>query len=294
MARAWEFSINIHMPLNIGPFSSTTGFFSLFGRRPSQENVVSNLFTNTGQALQTRENFLHMLEKWATASSLQNLWLVHFDFPSTLNDQVLSEFDEQHSYALTGNVDSVKQQIESRAKSRATGMMLAQGIQLPGERSKGDWLDLPNPTNGMLPGPVQSGVRSIDRLRIEFLETNLSTVDNLMRPWMQLTSHTGYMARPSTDPYFDVRQSIYVFQLARGGHGNSVSLLNLLGLGGTDQGLVARKVWIFQDAAPTEVDQQTYVYQTEDSGLTRRRVDFSFNRYFVHVPNSTIDFSQNR
>lgn len=282
------------MAFNIGPFSSTTGFFSLFGNRPNQDNVISNLFTNTGQPLPTRENFLVMLEKWASAVSMQDLWLVHMDFPTILNDRILSEWDEQHSHALPNNIDAAKAEVNRTSVTKATGMMLAQGVQIPGESTGAEFLSPYAPMNGMLHGPVSDGSRQLDKLRIEFLETNLSVVDSVMRQWLQLAAHTGYLARSSTDPYFGIRQSIYIFHLARGGHSKGASLLNLLGIGGTDQGLVARKIFIFHDCAPTMVDPQQYVYQEAGAGITRRRVEFSYSRYYQHIPNSTIDFSRGR
>jgi hypothetical protein len=88
------------------------------------------------------------------------------------------------------------------------GCLFAQGVQIPGESYT------INPEGLQQSGYIRSflggGRDTFQSLDISFLETNVSFVDNVIRPWVIATSHLGMIARSGESNY---RCNISVYKL---------------------------------------------------------------------------------
>ena len=77
---------------------------------------------------------------------------------------------------------------------RTIGCAFAQTVSIPQEQNA---INKIGPTNrGFLKAPILEQRQQFASLNIEFLETSLSFVDFLIRPWVVISSHMGYVARP--------------------------------------------------------------------------------------------------
>lgn len=96
----------------------------------------------------------------------------------------------------------------ARDYQQTKGCLFAQAVQIPGEST------IANPegiqTNGFIRTFSGGGRNSFPALQISFLETNVSFVDNVLRPWTVATAHLGLLARDGEANY---RGIITVYKL---------------------------------------------------------------------------------
>lgn len=87
----------------------------------------------------------------------------------------------------------------ARDYQQTKGCLFAQGVMLPGESS------IANPegiqTNGFIRTYSGGGRNPFPALQVSFLETNISFVDNVIRPWTIATAHLGLLARSGSENY---------------------------------------------------------------------------------------------
>lgn len=224
--------------------------------------------------LNYRDHFLRMLETWSGSIPLQFQWLVLIErFPTALYSDLLQQLEpgkdgEKKGWNIKKNVGVST----SYANQRIAGCIFAQGLDIPGEQLTG--LDYVHAEGSGKRGFV-GGLKGGDRvpyapLTMEFLETNTSFADFVIRPWILLSSHLGLVARPDDnelegrlDPQ-NVKTNITVIQLAKTYQKRST---------------VPRKTFRFYNCVPFSLNNSNLPYDNTD--VKRYDVQWRFSDYSV-------------
>lgn len=246
---------------------------------------ASNLFYNNliqwnGVPASPRQHFLDFLEHWETSIPLQSLWMVFFDIPLVVQEASLKGWGEHHINMPWG-VNKIRGKLTDGTGSMYTGYgcALAQTVGIPVEQMT---IDTTGPVNrGFLKAPIIQQRQAFAALNIEFLETNLSFNDFVLRPWIIIASHQGLVARQN--PKERITTDIFVVNLARAGtkmewNENSQDYNNT-------RGFQPRKIWLFKDCIPVNVGQERYSYTTSTQ-VDRRDTEWNFRKYQVITPDS--------
>ena len=265
---------------------------------------VNNIATNVGSWGQTpiapRESFFNFLERWETSIPLQSLWMVFFDIPGFVkrNDGVRSIDSEMQNWGeyvvargggknfSTGTAR--KRLLKEGNIGYKTGIAFATSINIPGESSE---IGSIGPNNrGFLRDPIMQQRTQLQPISVNFLETNMSFVDHLIRPWLILSTHMGFVARKSAlSNYGGLATTITAIQFAKMGTMHRDLRDSTLGTYGPNiKGMEPRKIFIFKDAVPVKVDNQDMSYGI-DNDLQKRAVEFQYRRYQVFFPDQVLD-----
>ena len=163
-------------------------------------DVYSNIGTWDKSPITPRQNFLEFLSNWVTSIPLQSLWMVMFPIPLKVSDKMLKDYGEyviKPGGSTTNDVWSVTRargmsnSLEANKGSKM-GCAFATSINIPGETAEINQIGFDN--GGRLRDPIMSYRSPLQALSISFLETNLSFIDHLIRPWVVLASHRGFAA----------------------------------------------------------------------------------------------------
>lgn len=268
----------------------------LGGDKNAANSIISNFITTSDSPFNVREHFFDVLQSWECSMPLNSMWLVYFTVPEIVRDEVMGAWGEhivqlqargETTDELEGGINLARRRfIENDQFTKTLGCALAQGLQLPQEQINTDHVGIPN-SRGFLPTPVITQRQRFASLNIEFLETNVSFVDFLLRPWAVLGSHFGSVARKATP----ITTDVMVINLARAGVNLSINPSSgREEKGGSDtgdlvnnRGFIPRKIWFFQGAQPINVDSQRHSYSS-DADVDRRTVEWLFKRYQIYMP----------
>jgi hypothetical protein len=144
------------------------------------------------------------------------------------------------------------------------GCMFAQSVNIPGEQNLYTVQGLNY--NGFIRAKLGQGRQDFSNLQITFYESNVSFVDNVLRPWTIMTGHLGMVQRPDK-PY---KTKLIVYRLGR----NKKSNLENPGL----NTLEVTQAYSFFGVCPMEVRDYELNYTAQSSPI-RREVQFSFDWY---------------
>jgi hypothetical protein len=146
---------------------------------------------------------------------------------------------------------------------KSQGCLFAQAVEIPGEATSTNPEGLQ--TNGFIRSVVGGGREIFEQLKIVFLETNTSFVDNVIRPWVIATSHLGLIARSGDDNY---RTDATVFKL-----------------GNTEKGPVLLQKYNFFGVCPINVSGMEFNYSPSNSPINRNA---TFLYHYYTTEGSTI------
>lgn len=206
-----------------------------------------------------RNYFLQQLESWISSPAHATQWIVLFDsFPKTIKGEVLRELEGSRGSKDAWNVPY--KQLTNYFLHKTIGCVFAQGFDIPKE---GVSTSIPASKRGFRAYPVAENRIAHDRMYLDFLETNVSFVDGLLRPWVALVAHKGLVARPVEE---SIKTNMTVIQYAK-----------------TNQYLspIARKMWFFYDVVPTNIPRTHYDYKNNEIEI-RSGVEFVFSKYEVY------------
>jgi hypothetical protein len=116
-----------------------------------------------------------------------------------------------------------------------------------------------------LPG-VLGGARNTEppTLVLDFLETNTSFIDFVIRPWVILGSHFGMVARPGDRNGLrdakNMKVNMTILNYTR-------TLQNI--------SMIPRKAWTFYNCMPFNVAEQNFEYETEQKTVYSTRWTYS-------------------
>jgi hypothetical protein len=212
-----------------------------------------------------RDYFLTQMESWVTALPLRTQWVLFFDtFPAGINSSLIQSLEPTDGNKLNFNVSKAKNILTSYPLQGVVGCIFAQGISIPTENLIADSANLDN-NRGFIKGTILRDRDSFaaNPLTVEFRETNTSFVDLVLRPWLMLASHAGYVARKKTDPKY-CKANITIIQYTR-----SYQKLSQ----------VPRKIWQFYNCVPLNIAVRNLTYDTE--AMEKYDVSFAYDSYGV-------------
>ena len=224
----------------------------------TETNILGNI--PSIPLISNRNYFLQQLESWMSTPASTTQWIVLFeDFPKLLKQEVLQELEYTTGDKISWNIPY--ERLTNIAYQKVIGCVFCQGMELPQDRIS---INNAETISRSFIGTPTSGTRQgFAPLKLDFLETNLSFVDLILRPWVILTAHKGLVARPKDE---SIKTNITIIEYAK-----------------TNQYLsqVPRKVWNFYDVAPISISQTSHGYSEENTEI-RKGIEFLYSRYTVH------------
>ena len=216
-----------------------------------------------------RESFFELLKDFSTFPASQNLFLVKlYNLPEALTD------DNQKKLGITLNSQSINK-AKSVYEKYITGneyMYLANGVDLTTEKLGVENRGGEYP-NGLLPvGPFMDQKQYPDNdLDIQFSETNISFVDTIIRPWIQLYSVHGNFSD------LDLTTNIDIFFIAK----EQLTTRKTSSSGGAP---VVRKIYKYRDCIPYNIVDANVSQYNIDTAIGSVAVKWRFSTYDVITP----------
>lgn len=218
-----------------------------------------------------RNHFLRALSTWSGSIPNQTMWLVLIDkFPDAINTKMLQTLEGRGDGDGLGNdIDKNMMTTTGYLYQKIAGCVFAQGVNIPGEAVTMNYAQTTK-QRGFIGGLYADPRQALQPLTIQFLETNTSFVDFVIRPWTILTSHLGLVARPDYRPENgsygeeNIKTNITIIQLAKTYQQRSS---------------VQRKVWRFFNCTPARFDAANLPYN--ETGIQTYNVDFFYTHYTV-------------
>ena len=221
-----------------------------------------------------RESFFELLQNFSTFPAARNFFLVKlYSLPAALTDE------NQKKLGITKNptnVDKAKKVYE-RYITGNDYMYLANGVDLTAEKlsvnNRGEY------PNGLLPvGPFMDKKDYPDNdLDIQFSETNISFVDTIIRPWIQLYSVHGNFED------LDLTTNIDIYFIAKEQLTTRTTLKSTL-FGQSGGSPVVRKIYKYRDCIPYNIVDSNLATYSGDNEIGNMSVKWRFSTYDVITP----------
>lgn len=238
------------------------------GTNPLFAPQVTNLFgfNIPGVPLiSVRDYFLTQMESWFTSIPMATQWIVVIDrYPPALRTSILQSLERTDGSKKGFDIDSAANILKSFPLQKVIGCLFAQGATIPTEQFSPESISIPN-NRGFLPG-VLGGSRNTEppTLVLDFLETNTSFIDFVIRPWVILGSHFGMVARPGDRNGLrdakNMKVNMTILNYTR-------TLQNI--------SMIPRKAWTFYNCMPFNVAEQNFEYETEQKTVYSTRWTYS-------------------
>lgn len=244
---------------------------------PSQPQITSLFgFNIPGVPLiSTRDYFLLQMESWLTSIPLMSQWVVIIDsFPKALYSPIIQALERVDGAKKGYDISTAKTLLASFPLQKVIGCVFAQGATLPSESYGVASAKIDN-NRGFVPGIVAADRRDYasNLLNLNFLETNTSFIDFVIRPWVILASHYGFAARSGDVPenpirkdYFNMKSTVTILCYTR-------SYQNI--------SMIPRKVFTFYNCAPVLVNNQLYSYTSEPDTATVYSTQWTYTNYTI-------------
>ncbi len=230
-----------------------------------------------------REAFFELLQDFSTYPASRNFFLVSFSPP---NDKRKSPIPtaltdaNQKQLGITINppgIDKAKSVYEKYLSGNEY-MYLATGVDLTTEKLGVENRGEKYP-NGLLPvGPfmVQREYPDTD-LDIQFSETNISFVDSIIRPWIQLYSVHGNFND------LDLTTNIDIYFIAKEQLTTKKTFKSVL-FGTSGGSPVVRKIYKYRDCIPYNIVDANVAEYDGESDIGSTAVKWRFSTYDVITP----------
>ena len=244
------------------------------GRNPLTQPQVGELFGFNIQGaplISTRDYFLLQMESWLTAIPLQSQWIVLIQpFPVCINTNILQGLERTGGDYKNFNIDRARGLLASFPFQRVNGCLFAQSVQRPQENMGIQKASVTmGGQRGFLPGIVNNGRSTNNTMNIDFLETNASFTDFVIRPWLIASEHFGFVAREkdttTSRDIRNVKSTLYVMEYSR-------TFQNV--------SMIPKKVWTFFNCAPINVNSKSLNY-TEPTTAPIMTTQWTYTNYAV-------------
>lgn len=196
-----------------------------------------------------RDRFLDSMSQWNTSIPLNTQFIILIDnFPLGLTTNVLQNLEP--IVQRTGFDINLAKNVSINYKNQGiVGCIFATGFNIADESLNADSAKIPN-NRGFIPGTILKDRSDFaaNKFTLNLRETNTSFIDFVIRPWVIMASHFGYVARDPNDPVEALKNpktNITVVQYTRSSKGLSQ---------------IPRKTWRFYNCVPTTVDSRDYSY----------------------------------
>jgi hypothetical protein len=236
----------------------------LTGRNPLTQPQIGELFGFNIQGaplVSTRDYFLLQLESWLTTIPLRSQWVILIQpFPSCINTEIMQGLERTGGDPKNFDINQAKGILASYPFQSVNGCLFAQSVTIPNESMMSSKTDAAIKNNrGFLPGVLSNGRQSgYGRdLTIDFLETNASFTDFVIRPWVIAGEHFGFVARENDSPYSrdfrNVKSTLYIMEYSR-------TFQNV--------SMIPKKIWTFFNCAPIGVESYKLDYNEPNTAPT--------------------------
>jgi|TARA_R100000008_G_scaffold84021_2_gene70462 hypothetical protein len=223
-----------------------------------------------------RESFFQLLKEFSTFPATQNLFLVKIDnLPKALTDE------NQKNLGITEGAQPLgvnkAKSVYERYISGPEFMYLATGVDLTTEKlsvaSEGKLI------NGYLPvGPFVNNREYPDTdLEIQFSETNISFVDSIIRPWIQLYSVHGNFDD------IDLTTTVTIYFIAKEQLTTRATFKSIL-FGPSGGSPVIRKIYKYKDCIPYNIVSANVAEYSSDTKIGSVGTRWRFSTYDVITP----------
>jgi hypothetical protein len=240
--------------------NNAKGLFT--GQNPLTQPRLGELFGFNIQGaplVSTRDYFLLQLESWLTTIPLQSQWIVLIQpFPSCINTNIMQGLERTGGDLKNFDVDRARNLLAGYPFQRVNGCLFAQSVTTPNEDMSTAKASInEGASRGFLPGIISSGRNVTNTIEINFLETNTSFTDFVIRPWVIAGEHFGFVARENDsynkrDPR-NVKSTLYVMEYSRTFQHVS---------------MIPKKVWTFFNCAPIQISSKTLGYDEPNTAPT--------------------------
>ena len=231
----------------------------------------------SSDAKNLRQSFFELLQDFATFPAATNYFLVNIkNYPSAITEDSIKELGIR-PYNNNIGIDKNKQVFKKHFDGY---MFLATGVNLTSETgvvgsNKVDGAP------GFLPvGPFLNNREYPDNdLDIQFQETNISIVDGLFRPWIQMYCVYGNINKPilttDVDIYFISKQQV---------SSRKRSFKSILFGNPGDDNPVVRKIYKYKDCIPYNIKTANVAEYNGGMDTGSVTVTWRFSRYDVITP----------
>lgn len=243
---------------------ATLGGLTRPGGLAAPSVIASNLAIPGIPLISFRDYFLTTMESWITTIPLRTQYIALFDgFPSLLNTNILQRLEPVQGNKNGFDIDKAKAALTSYPLQGVVGCIFLDGVNIPDDSVSATAANIDN-NRGFIEGSILDSRSDFasNNLTLQFRETNTSFVDMIMRPWVILASHRGYVATLS--PQDSVKCNITIVQFSR-----------------TYQNVsqIPRKIWNYYNCVPLSVGIRNLSYDTE--AVDKYDVPFLYDRYTV-------------
>jgi|2_EtaG_2_1085320.scaffolds.fasta_scaffold00033_22 hypothetical protein len=226
-----------------------------------------------------RETFFEILQDFSTFPAAQNFFLVSIDnLPASINDETIKKLG-MRPFNTKAGIDTNRKVHEKFFGKGGGYMFLASGVDTTTEHNtvnnKGKTI------NGILPtGPFMESHDYPDNdLDVQFYETNVSVIDGIFRPWIQLYGVYGNIDTPiltaNIDIFFLSKQMVT---------SRKTSFMSMLFGSPGSSSPVVRKIYKYKDCIPYQINDAGVSEYTGDMDTGSISVKWRFSRYEVLTP----------
>jgi hypothetical protein len=239
---------------------ATLGGLTRPGGLAAPSVIASNIAIPGVPLISFRDYFLTTMESWVTTIPLRTQYIALItSFPTSLNSTVIKQLEDKRGF----NIDPAKTALVNYPLQGIVGCIFLDGINIPDDKLQGSFAPIEN-NRGFIQGSILQNRDAFanNNLTLQFRETNTSFTDMIMRPWVILASHRGYVATQT--PAESIKTDIVILQFSR-----------------TFQNVsqIPRKVWNFYNCVPLSVQTRNLSYDTEQ--VEKYDVPFIYDKYTV-------------
>ena len=243
---------------------ATVGGISQPGTLAAPSTIVSNVAVPGIPLISFRDYFLTSMESWVASIPLKSQFIcIIQQFPSTLNTAALQTLERVAGDKKGWDINTAKTALVNYPLQNVVGCIFLDGVDIPNDTVTPGTASIEN-NRGFVQGSVLTNREAFtnNNLTLRFRETNTSFTDMIMRPWVILAAHRGFVARTSSQ---SVKTNITIMQY-------STTYQNV--------SQIPRKVWQFYDCVPLSVGTRDLTY-TEGNDVEHYDVNFLYNYYTI-------------
>ena len=234
------------------------------GSLAAPSTIASNIAIPGVPLISFRDYFLTSMESWVSSIPLRTQFIAIFDnFPARLNTSVIQYLEGAMDGGKGWDIDIAVTALTNYPLQGIVGCIFLDGVDIPSENLASGTASIEN-NRGFIQGSILENRDAFasNNLTLQFRETNTSFTDMIMRPWLILAAHQGYIAVP--DPSMSIKTNITIIQYSR-----------------TYQNVsqIPRKVWKFYNCVPLSVGTRNLSYDAET--LEHYDIPFIYDSYTV-------------
>lgn len=222
--------------------------------------------------------FKSFLSKPASALPKGAQWVVDFEGLNDVRDTLAStaSLEPEKGWDVYAGMDTLIYNVDYNRK----GLLFCQAVSVPGESTVVNPEGIQKNHYIMTATGDGRAPYAPTGLRMVFLDTNVSFVDNVIRPWVVTTARLGMIARPKNTknpPYTNYRQDISVYKL---------------GVLTPQQPPFILQKYTFKGACAIDVSEEEYNYGPT-SAPVNREATFVYHYYTLETNKNNLSIKYN-